>query len=132
MPLVSLSLKLVVNINTAASVTQVRQSIVNSGLKDKIENKLTDLAAGDFQTGVPSFDFNLKVIQQGGGVVQVYPKMGFTVDTNRSQESLINAIAQYYDDLQTRFRMLVAGSPDTTILNWHHHKNGQSVNEVEP
>ncbi len=131
MVVLSLPLKLVVNLDTTTSVQQVRQSIINSGLQGQIEDKLTALAAADLQTDVPSFDFNLKVIQQDEGIIQVYPKMIITVDTTRSVEALVGAIADYYDELKTRFRALVAASPSTTIAGWHHHKNGQTISEVE-
>ena len=130
MSLVDLKLKIVIYLKTPATSPQVRQVIVNSGLQAKAENKITALALGDIQTGVPVFEWSLYVSENVGGKITVDPRLGIEVDTTRSIQQLLNALEDYYDEMKTELRVLVPAG--TTIERWHPHRASGSVDEVEP
>ena len=128
---ITLKLKLVALLDTTATPAQVRNVLVNSGLQSKAENKITALAAADPQTGMPSFDWALGVMQvHTPNKMQAYPRLIVTVDTTRTPAQLLNALDDYFPEMKTQLRALATGG--TTIDGWHVHRSTGDFDEQEP
>ena len=125
-----LKLKLVANISTSATVAQVRQALSDLNLQTKAQNRIIALANGDPETGVPSFNWRLKIIKSNFGV-QVYPKLIITVDTTRTDEQLLGAINEYFNDLKGELRLMCNSFPNTFISSWHVHRIDGAADERE-
>ncbi len=125
--------KVICHVNTPRSALGLSAALNGTTLRTQLENRITALAATDAQTpGVPSFRHRLKVFSVGVGRLDIYPKLGVTVDTLRTLEELQVEFATYIDDAKTDLRNVLAAFPDVLITGWHVHRVANSADEVEP
>ncbi len=124
-----IDLKLVLNISTTRTVSQVRNAFntVEISAKDFI-NTIID---NDAQTSRDPFVYRLKVYSTGINQIQIYPDLILRIHTTRSQFVINNVLDNFFGFMKEEIRTLAASDPETTITDWHFHFSTGSVDEIE-
>ena len=74
----------------------------------------------------------MKVFETGPNTIQIYPKLVLTIETSRSDSVLNTNLAFLFGLLKTEFRNVVLTDSQTSIIDWHFHRDGESIDEIEP
>lgn len=123
-------LKIIASIDTPGTEAQVRQELIDSGLRTALENGIQSLAATDPETTVLDFEWELGV-HQGQGEILIYPKVVAIGTTTRTELQLLNALTSHNTIVKTRLRTFAATFPSTSINWWHYHEGGIGIDEIE-